>query len=76
MTSIHGYETQVMLDAYDFGGIKVLADIGGGIGSLIGVVLQNYPYLAGILFDLGHVVGRAEEFLNTIAKLFRNTENF
>ena len=66
MTSIHGYETQAMIDAYDFGGIEVLADIGGGIGSLIGAVLQNYPDLKGILFDLGHVVGRAEEFFKSI----------
>ncbi|GJM30266.1 MAG: methyltransferase [Cyclobacteriaceae bacterium] len=65
MTSFHGYETQAMLDAYDFSGIKVLADIGGGIGSLIGSVLQSYPEMKGILFELGHVLGRAEESLKS-----------
>jgi len=63
MTSIHGYETGAMLDAYDYTGINVLADIGGGNGSLISAVLARYPNMTGLLFDLGHVVGRAEESL-------------
>ncbi len=63
MTSIHGYETAAMLDAYDFSNIRVLADIGGGNGSLIGSVLQGCPQMKGILFDLGHVVGRARQNL-------------
>ena len=61
MTAFHGHETAAMLEAYDFGGIRILADIGGGNGSLISAVLQRYPNLKGILFDLGHVIGRARE---------------
>ncbi len=61
MSAIHGHETAAMLDAYDFSGINVLADIGGGNGSLLGAVLQRYPEMNGILFDLGHVTGRARE---------------
>jgi hypothetical protein len=63
MTSVHGYETAAMMEAYDFGAIEVLADIGGGNGSLIGSVLQRYPNMRGLLFDLGHVVSRAEAAL-------------
>lgn len=63
MGSINYYETDALLDAYDFAGIKVLADIGGGNGSLISAVLARYPKMQGILFDLGHVVGRAKENL-------------
>lgn len=63
MTSIHGYETAAMLDAYNFGDVRVLADIGGGNGSLLTGVLQRYPQMKGILFDLGHVAGRAAEGL-------------
>ena len=63
MTCMHGYETGAMIQAYDFGAVRVLADIGGGNGSLIGAVLQRYPKMRGILFDLGHVVGRAKESL-------------
>ena len=63
MTSMNFYETPAMLDACDFTGISVLADIGGGNGSLISTVLARYPNMKGILFDLGHVVERAKEKL-------------
>jgi|SRR5215813_11718216 len=63
MTSFHGHETPAMLEAYDFSGVGVLADIGGGNGSLLGSVLKRYPKMTGILFDLGHVVGRARQGL-------------
>jgi O-methyltransferase domain len=63
MTSMNFYETGAMLDAHDFTGISVLADIGGGNGSLISAVLAHYPNMTGILFDLGHVIGRAQENL-------------
>ncbi len=63
MTSMNFYETGAMLEAYDFSGIGVLADIGGGNGSLISAVLGRYPHMKGMLFDLGHVVGRAQENL-------------
>lgn len=61
MTAIHGFETRAMLNAYDFSSIEVLADIGGGNGSLMSAVLHRYPNLKGILFDLGHVIGRARD---------------
>ena len=63
MTSLNCYETAGMLDAYDFSGINVLADIGGGNGSLLSALLAHYPDMKGILFDLGHVIGRAKERL-------------
>ena len=64
MSSFHGYETEAMIDAYDFSGISVLADIGGGNGSLISGVLKRYPEMRGLLFDLGHVMGRAKANLD------------
>src|SRR5215472_1177202 len=60
MTSFNCYETTAMLDAYDFTGIHVLADIGGGNGSLLSAILGRYPKMKGILFDLGHVAERAK----------------
>lgn len=56
MTAVHGFETRAMLDAYDFSGVGVLADIGGGNGSLMIEVLRRYRQLRGILFDLAHVM--------------------
>lgn len=55
----HRRETDAILDAYDFSGIRVLADIGGGNGSLLTAVLRQYPNIRGILFDLPGVVERA-----------------
>lgn len=63
MSSLNCYETSSMLDAYNFTGINVLADIGGGNGSLLSAVLARYPNMKGILFDLGHVIGRAKDKL-------------
>jgi hypothetical protein len=63
MTSFNCHETTAMLDAYDFTGINVLADIGGGNGSLLSAVLERYPKMKGILFDLGHVGERAKKNL-------------
>lgn len=59
MTGIHGREAGAVLDAYDFSGINVLADIGGGAGRNLIAILQKYPAMKGILFDLPHVIERA-----------------
>jgi hypothetical protein len=59
MSSIHGRETQAILDAYDFGGIGELCDVGGGNGSVLIATLKCYPTMRGVLFDLPHVIERA-----------------
>src|SRR5688500_16481765 len=59
MTSIHGRETGLLLDVYDFSVIGTLADIGGGNGSVLTAVLQRYPQLRGVLFDLAPVIERS-----------------
>jgi ubiquinone/menaquinone biosynthesis C-methylase UbiE len=59
MVGVHGRETAAMLDSYDFSGIPVLADIGGGKGSVMTTVLKRCPSMRGIVFDLPGVVERA-----------------
>ena len=59
MVSIHGRETPAMLRAYDFSGFAVLADLGGGNGSVLIAILQQHPDLRGMLFDLPDVADRA-----------------
>ena len=61
MTGVHGRETAAMLDAYDFSGVKVLADVGGGNGTVISEALRRNPHLKGMLFDLPHVVERSRQ---------------
>ena len=60
MVGIHGRESSAILDAYDLSGIGILADIGGGNGSQITEILTKYPEMKGVLFDLPHVVERAQ----------------
>eukprot|EP00438_Fugacium_kawagutii_P030638 Skav234279 [mRNA] locus=C9163801:113:1084:+ [translate_table: standard] len=60
MVGIHGRESDVILDAYDFSNVGVLADIGGGNGSQISRILEHHSGLNGILFDLPHVIERAK----------------
>ena len=61
MVSIHGHETAAIAENYDFSPFKRIADVGGGNGSLLCGVLQRYPALEGILFDLPHVLDRANQ---------------
>lgn len=60
MVGVHGRETAAMTDAYDFSEIGVLADVGGGNGSLLSFVLKTYPSMKGMLYDLPGVVERAK----------------
>lgn len=60
MTSVHGAETEAMLDSYDFSGFQCVADIGGGNGSVLEGLLRSHPLMQGILFDLPNVAERAK----------------
>jgi ubiquinone/menaquinone biosynthesis C-methylase UbiE len=61
MVGIHGRESNAILDAYEFSGIGVVADIGGGNGSQMTEILKKHTKMKGILFDLPHVIERAKE---------------
>ncbi len=47
--------------AFDFADASVVADIGGGSGSLLAAILGSHPHLSGILFDQPAVVAHPEE---------------
>jgi hypothetical protein len=59
MTSFTGVATTAVLEAYDFSGIDTLIDIAGGQGRLINRILDEYPGMQGVLFDLPHVIESA-----------------
>jgi O-methyltransferase domain len=61
MTSAARQRIPALIAAYDFSRYKLIADIGGGRGHLIDAVLAATPSARGILFDLPHVVARAEK---------------
>jgi hypothetical protein len=48
-----------MLEVYDFGAVATLADVGGGNGAALARILQRYPGMRGVLFDLPGVVEHA-----------------
>ena len=71
MVGIHGRESNAVLDAYDLSDMGVVADMGGGNGSQITMVLEKHTNVKGILFDLPHVVDRAKEQLGSAGLLDR-----
>lgn len=60
MVGVHDRETEAMLAAFDFSSIRVLADIGGGNGSVLAAVLAKYSSLQAILLDRADVINRAK----------------
>ena len=59
MTSIHGRETDLILQTFDFGSASMVVDVGGGNGSLLAAILRRHQHLQGVLFDLPSVIERA-----------------
>lgn len=48
-----------ILSAFDFRGIVSMVDVAGGVGAALAHVLQGYPDMRGVVFDLPHVAERA-----------------
>lgn len=61
MTSYSIYSRKPIVDAVDFGRFNKIVDIGGGLGSLLSSILQQYPTIQqGIVFDLPQVLEHAK----------------
>lgn len=56
MTAKAGAEVAAVIDAYDFSGLGIIADIGGGRGHLLRAVLDTAPDSHGVLFELPVVI--------------------
>ena len=56
MSSFSGLATNAVVEAYDFTSVETLIDIAGGHGRLLSGVLEAYPSMRGVLFDLPHVL--------------------
>lgn len=63
MTNMTKSTVAAVLEAYDFSRIGTLVDVAGGHGLLLSSVLQRYPQMKGIVFDLPHVIHGAERCL-------------
>jgi O-methyltransferase domain/Dimerisation domain len=63
MTNFTRAVIPVLLEAYDFSGINVLADVAGGHGLLLASILKANPHLRGVLLDLPFVIEGARTLL-------------
>lgn len=64
MNGIHDFETEPVLDAYDFSQFEIIVDVGGGNGLQLAKILKRNPGVKGILFDLPAVAESAAEVIS------------
>lgn len=57
------HDARALANAFDFSRYEIVADIGGGMGTLLIELLRRWPHLRGVLFDTEHVVRAAESRL-------------
>jgi hypothetical protein len=67
---IQGNE-EAILSAYDFSSSQLVIDIGGGDGRLLSCILQTYPHLEAVLFELPSAVKKAQQTLEAVGLLER-----
>lgn len=65
MSDLSADEGLAVRDAYDFARCHTVVDVGGGRGGLLAILLQAFPSLQGILFDLPVVVEGAQALFQT-----------
>jgi hypothetical protein len=59
MASSGAAAVRAVLASYSFQDVSTVVDVGGGDGSLLIALLEQYPRLRGILVDVPHVVEKA-----------------
>lgn len=63
MSELSGAAGRAIASGYDFSAFDVIVDVGGGQGALLAAVLAEHRGTKGILFDLPHVVVKAQDVL-------------
>jgi hypothetical protein len=61
MANVSGFASKAVLEAYDFGGLKTIMDVGGGNGSMVRAILEKYPQARGIVADLPYIGAQAND---------------
>jgi hypothetical protein len=59
MTGVSSMAIESLGSAYDFSDRKLIVDVGGGHGVLLGAVLRSAPLASGVLFDQPSVIAGA-----------------
>ena len=60
MTDFSAFVSYAVLLSYDFSGIRSMVDVGGGYGKLLTSILDVYPKMQRVLFDLPAVIDGAK----------------
>ncbi|NUS43180.1 MAG: methyltransferase [Mycobacteriaceae bacterium] len=60
MIAAHGSEPAAIAGTYEFDRATQVADIGGGIGTLLSTILARHTHLTGVLLEQPSVIGQAE----------------
>jgi len=63
MTALSAGVVEAIVQSYDFSGMGLLIDVGGGEGVLLAAILAANPTLRGVLFDQSHVLTGAKDLL-------------
>jgi cyclopropane fatty-acyl-phospholipid synthase-like methyltransferase len=71
MADLTRLATPAVLQAYDFGSISHLMDVGGGSGELIGAITREYPQILGTVFDLPRCAKAANQHLKRLGVIDR-----
>jgi SAM-dependent methyltransferase len=66
MTMFSGMVIPAVLEVFDFSGIGTLVDVAGGHGRVLTSILQKYPSMRGVLFDLEHVLVGARSVIESL----------
>jgi len=61
MTMLSNMVVPAVLKSYDFSGIGTLLDVAGGHGAVLCAILERYPQMRGMLFDMDTVVDGARK---------------
>ncbi|KAI3775744.1 hypothetical protein L1987_45496 [Smallanthus sonchifolius] len=63
MASLTRINMDAVMSSYDFGSLEgTLLDVGGGVGVAISEIVNTYPHLKGINFDMPHVISSAPSY--------------
>src|SRR5437879_5204401 len=60
MSDLSTIDSPAVAEAYSFGDIHSIVDVGGGHGLLLATILAKNPHLKGTLYDMPHVVAGAQ----------------
>jgi O-methyltransferase domain len=63
MGSTSERHTEALLRSYDFSSIKMLVNVGGGLGGTLAAILSKYPEMRGMTYDIPAVAEHANAAL-------------